>query len=166
MKQFHIFFPLEVILSDFPEEPRYVVTEPSAAPFADNTERVGVPVIRFSDASSTSHRTVMEALVRYSRDAPAIISRKWQQATEALSHARSNEAIELAGLAFDVLHQIVEKIGGLSSSTPLLKRYPLSKRFALSLMRFPSTFESEESLTIEVRRTRCEMFFPCCNGVS
>ena len=107
MKQFHIFFLWEEIPSDLPEGPRHVVTEASAAPIIDNTERAGVPgnhvqMIRFSDASSTSYRTIMEALVRYSRDAPAVISRRWQQATEALSRARSNEAIELAGLAFDV----------------------------------------------------------------
>ena len=107
MKQFHIFFLWEEIPSNLTEGLRYVVAETSAAPIVDNTERAGVPanhaqMIRFSDASSTSYRTIMEALVRYSRDAPPIISRRWQQAIDALSRARSNEAIELAGLAFDV----------------------------------------------------------------
>ena len=107
MKQFHIFFFWEEIPSDLAGNVEYVVTETSAAPMVDNTERAGisanhVQMIRFSDVHSSSYRTVIEALLRYSRDAPAIISRRWHQATEALARARSNEALELAGIAFDV----------------------------------------------------------------
>ena len=107
MKQFHIFFFWEEVQSDLGGRMGYMVTEASAAPIVDNTERAGVPanhvqMIRFSDVCSSSYRTVIEALVRYSRDAPAVISRRWHQATEALARARSNEAFELAGLVFDV----------------------------------------------------------------
>lgn len=107
MKQFHIFFFWEEIPTILAGGTRYVVAEASAAPMMDNTERAGIPtnhaqMIRFSDASSSSYRTIIEALVRYSRDAPLIISRRWQQAMEALARARSNEAVELAGLAFDM----------------------------------------------------------------
>lgn len=107
MKQFHIFFFWEEIPSELAGRTGYVVNEASAAPMVDNTERAGIPanhvqMVRFSDVHSSSYRTVIEALVRYSRDAPTVILRRWEQAMEALARIRSNEAFELSGLAFDV----------------------------------------------------------------
>lgn len=106
MKQFHVFFFWEELESDFGDRIGYVVDENSAAPIMDNTERAGIhanhaQMVRFSHTRSSSYRTVAEALVRYCRDAPSIIARRWQQATEALTRARSNEAQELAGVAFN-----------------------------------------------------------------
>ena len=107
MKQFHIFFFWEEVPSDLDGKKCYVVTEASAAPMVDNTERAGIPtthaqMVQFSDAHMSSYRTVIEALIRYSRDAPSVVKRRWLQATEARARARSNEAYELAGVAFDV----------------------------------------------------------------
>lgn len=107
MKQFHIFFFWEELPSDLAGGPGYLVAESSAAPIVDNTERAGIPanhvqMVRFCDARSSSYRTIIEALARYSRDAPMVISRRWQQAMDALARARSNEAFELANVAFDV----------------------------------------------------------------
>lgn len=107
MKQFRIFFFWEEMVTDFVSRKGYVVDETSAAPILDNTERAGVyanhaQMIRFSHPQDSSYRTVIEALVRYSRDAPSTISRRWLQAKETLARARSNEAFELVGTAFDV----------------------------------------------------------------
>lgn len=107
MKQFRIFFFWEEVEMDLCNQKGYVVDETSAAPIIDNTERAGIyanhaEMVRFSDRQTSSYRTVVEALVRYCRHAPSTISRRWQQSKEALARARSNEAFELVGTAFDV----------------------------------------------------------------
>jgi len=109
MKQFHVFFLWEEFESHIQNRKGYVVDEFSAAPIIDNTERAGIAashaqMVRFSDRSASSYRTVIEALRRYCRYAPPVIFRRWQQAAESLSRAWSNEAFELAGTAFDVHH--------------------------------------------------------------
>jgi hypothetical protein len=107
MKQFHIFFFWEELQSEFPDGMRFVVEEHSAAPIIGNTERSGIhsthsEMIRFSTKNSSSYRTVIEALVRYSRNAPSVIASRQKQAALALAQARSQEALELTGTAFNV----------------------------------------------------------------
>ena len=107
MKQFHIFYFWEQFESQFPHGQGYVVKESSAAPIIDNTERAGIAanhaqMVKFSDKSVSSYRTVIEALGRYCRYSPPLISRRWHQATESIHRAWSNEAFELTGTAFDV----------------------------------------------------------------
>ena len=109
MKQFHIFFFWEEIESEMEIRRGFVVEEASAAPIIDNTERAGiaashVQMVRFANRRDSSYRTAIEALVRYCRHAPSIISRRWTQAEESLSRVWSNEAFELTGTAFDVHH--------------------------------------------------------------
>ena len=107
MKQFHIFFFWEELESGEGNRRGYIVEESSAAPLVDNTERSGIhashcEMIRFSDRNMSSYRTVVEALVRYCRKAPSIISRRWKKAIEMLARTRTDEAFELAGVAFDI----------------------------------------------------------------
>lgn len=107
IKHFHIFFFWEEIESEMVGRKGYVVEETSAAPIIDNTERAGIDanhaqLVQFSSSNTSSYRTVIEALVRYCRHAPPVISRRWQQAVETLKQAWSNEAFELAGTAFDI----------------------------------------------------------------
>ena len=107
MKQFHIFFFWEELESGEGNRKRYIVEESSAAPLVDNTERSGIhashsEMVRFSDRTTSSYRTVVEALVRYCRSAPPTISRRWEKARETFARARSDEAFELTGVAFDV----------------------------------------------------------------
>ena len=107
MKQFHIFFFWEELESGEGNRRGYIVEESSAAPLVDNTERSGIhashsEMIRFSDRNTSSYRTVVEALVRYCRSAPSIISRRWGKAMETFARARSDEAFELTGVAFDI----------------------------------------------------------------
>jgi hypothetical protein len=106
MKQFHIFFFWEEVQTNFGNRTGLVVKESSAAPILDNTERSGIDathsrMVKFSKTNSSSYRTVIAALTRYCREAPKLIARRWEMALAALARTRSNEAFELAGLAFD-----------------------------------------------------------------
>ena len=107
MKQFHIFFLWEELETDMAGRKGYIVEESSAAPIIDQTERAGIhanhaQMIRFSNTKCSSYRTVIEALRRYCHSAPSVIARRWQYTIQSLALARSGEASELAGTAFDV----------------------------------------------------------------
>ncbi|CZR56280.1 uncharacterized protein PAC_06168 [Phialocephala subalpina] len=107
MKQLHIFFFWEEVQSSFGHRSGFIVEESSAAPILDNTERSGIDathsrMVKFSKTNSSSYRTIIAALTRYCREAPRVIARRWEVALAALARARSNEAFELAGLAFDI----------------------------------------------------------------
>ena len=76
-----------------------IVDETSAAPILDNTERSGLRashslMCKFS-GQSAGYRTIAAALIRYAREAPAVISQRWTQAGEMLKVQRANEAVEL-----------------------------------------------------------------------
>ena len=107
MKQFRMFFLWEEEETKSACRKGYVVEESSAAPILDHTERAGIhanhaQMVQFSNTETSSYRTVLEALRRYCHSAPSVIARRWQHATESLALARSGEAFELAGTAFDV----------------------------------------------------------------
>lgn len=77
-----------------------IVDESSAAPILDNTERSGIDadhqhMCKFADRSSMGYRTVAEALLRYSREAPPLIAKRSREAREMINHLRSHEAAEL-----------------------------------------------------------------------
>jgi len=78
-----------------------VVDESSAAPMIDNIERSGIPashseMCKFDSSSSPGYQVAVAALRRYSRDAPASIRHRWEQAHAMLRKLRGNEAKELA----------------------------------------------------------------------
>lgn len=107
MKKFRIFFLWEEIQTDVGGRKSYIVDESSAAPILDQTERAGIHadhayMIRFTERKTSSYRTVVEAIKRYCREAPSCIAQRWGHANDALSRALSNEASEIAGVAFDV----------------------------------------------------------------
>jgi hypothetical protein len=107
IKQFHIFFFWEELPSRGKDKVGFVVEEHSAAPIIDNTERSGIyathlQMIQFPTINSPGYRTVIEALARYCYDAPPIIARRQDHAAAALANARSCEALELIGTAFNV----------------------------------------------------------------
>lgn len=77
-----------------------MVEESSAAPILDNTERAGLPydhasMCKFESRTSTGYRIVVAALIRYSKEAPEVISRRWKYAADMLQSKRSQEADEL-----------------------------------------------------------------------
>ena len=117
MKDFHIFFfweqektnmgvtqdyvrPPSVRLETFDADTWQVVEESSAAPILDDTERAGLPydhrnMCKFESRTSTGYRLVVAALIRYSKEAPEVISRRWEHAIDMLKSKRSQEADEL-----------------------------------------------------------------------
>ncbi|MCJ1403613.1 hypothetical protein MMC11_006836 [Xylographa trunciseda] len=100
MKNFHIFFFWEQVKTSMGPTQDYVVEESSAAPILDNTERAGLPndhvhMCKFESQTSPGYRLVVAALIRYSKEAPEVVSRRWKHAVEMLNSKRSQEAEEL-----------------------------------------------------------------------
>ncbi|ORY14148.1 ribonuclease-like protein p/mrp subunit [Clohesyomyces aquaticus] len=100
MKNFRVYFFWEQLKTDLGATIAYIVEEHSAAPILDNTERAGLPyghrdMVKFESRSSPGYRLVVAALIRYSKEAPELISMRWVQATEMLRAKRQNEAAEL-----------------------------------------------------------------------
>lgn len=105
VKQFHVFFFWEQTKTQFKYESSYVVREDSAAPLWDDTERSAIranhsQMCKFNSENSSEYRTILDALLRYSRVAQASIAARWQNAEKYLATQRSIEATELVG--FDV----------------------------------------------------------------
>lgn len=117
MKDFHIFFFWEQEKTNMGVTQDYVrpysslkvtvnanicqvVEESSAAPILDNTERAGLPydhrnMCKFESRNSPGYRLVVAALMRYSKEAPEVVSRRWKHAVDMLKSKRSQEAHEL-----------------------------------------------------------------------
>lgn len=94
----HSTLPLVALWSE--SDPLQIVEENSAAPILDNTERAGLPyghsgMVKFESRSSPGYRLVVAALIRYSKEAPDLVSSRWLHATEMLKTKRQNEAAEL-----------------------------------------------------------------------
>ena len=74
--------------------------ENSAAPILDVTVRAGLSyehrdMAKFESRSSPGYRLVAAALIRYSKEAPNIVSMRWVQAEKMFKLKRENEAAEL-----------------------------------------------------------------------
>lgn len=117
MKDFHIFFFWEQeqtsmgvtqdyvrrcssLKRDLNADVWQVVEESSAAPTLDNTERAGLPydqrnMCKFESRTSFGYRLVVAALMRYSKEAPEVVPRRWKHAVDMLNSKRSQEADEL-----------------------------------------------------------------------
>ncbi|KAF2787873.1 ribonuclease-like protein p/mrp subunit [Melanomma pulvis-pyrius CBS 109.77] len=100
MKNFRVYFFWEQEKTDLGASLAYIVEENSAAPILDDTERAGLPyehrdMAKFESRSSPGYRLVAAALIRYSKEAPDMVSMRWVQATEMLKSKRQNEAAEL-----------------------------------------------------------------------
>ncbi|KAK2736911.1 hypothetical protein FQN57_000514 [Myotisia sp. PD_48] len=105
-EKFHIYFFWETVRTDFGNHEDFVVPSSSAAPVMDNTECAGIHathehMVKLSE-SNRSYRTVVAALRRYSQSAPNIIRQRWKQQAEDILRARSIEALEIAGISFDI----------------------------------------------------------------
>ncbi|KAI0450500.1 ribonuclease-like protein p/mrp subunit [Xylaria acuta] len=96
MKDLRVYFFWEQEKTDLGYKFDYVVTEASAAPILDNTDRAGLradhrAMCRFASRNAPGYRLVASSLVRYSRDAPQAISRKWHMEKEMLRSLRQQE---------------------------------------------------------------------------
>lgn len=50
---------------------------------------------KFESRTSPGYRLVVAALLRYSKEAPEVVSRRWKHAVDMLNSKRSQEADEL-----------------------------------------------------------------------
>ncbi|KAI0868248.1 ribonuclease-like protein p/mrp subunit [Hypoxylon argillaceum] len=96
MKDLRVYFFWEQEKTDLGYKLDYVVTENSAAPILDNTERAGLRadhrnMCKFASRNAPGYRLVASSLVRYSRDAPQAISRRWRNENEMRRSLRQQE---------------------------------------------------------------------------
>lgn len=101
MRHFNIFFFWEQERTKLPGKftRKYVMNSESAAPDHDTTERAGIAashsnMVKFDDASSSGFRTVVEAIIRYCRDASASIQLRHEHAVNYLSEERRVELLQ------------------------------------------------------------------------
>ncbi|KAI0195452.1 ribonuclease-like protein p/mrp subunit [Astrocystis sublimbata] len=100
MKDLSIFFFWEQEKTDLRYKYDYVVTESSAAPILDNTERSGLradhrSMCTFASRNAPGYRLVAPCLIRYSRNAPQAIDRKWRVEEENRGALRQQEMRDL-----------------------------------------------------------------------
>ncbi|MCJ1384414.1 hypothetical protein MMC17_007530 [Xylographa soralifera] len=105
MKQFHIYFFWETAPTVIGVHKSFIVSEDSAAPILDDTERSGInathsQMCRFGSVASPGFSIVLAALLRYTKESHATIRHRWMEARKFLATQRTNEASELVG--FDV----------------------------------------------------------------
>lgn len=104
-KQFHLYFFWEGLRTRLGSFTDFVVSEDSAAPIWDNTERSSIyatysQMCKFESIRSPGCKIVLSTIQRYARDAPNTIEKRWEAARKFLAKQRSNEAEELLG--FDI----------------------------------------------------------------
>ncbi|KAI0854678.1 ribonuclease-like protein p/mrp subunit [Xylaria cubensis] len=96
MKDLRVYFFWEQDKTDLGYKLDYVVTETSAAPILDNTDRAGLRadhrgMCRFASRNAPGYKLVASSLLRYSRDAPQAISRRWRIEKDMLRSLRQQE---------------------------------------------------------------------------
>lgn len=126
MTNFRIFFFWEQEKTNLKYTREYIVDEASAAPILDNTERCGLEgdhrgMCKFGSSSSQGFRTTVEALRRYSREAPQVIEGRWIKAGGMLSSNRRHEAMEMLNgmqpyAARDFVQDALKRAEGLASA--------------------------------------------------
>jgi hypothetical protein len=77
-----------------------VVTESSAAPIFDNTDRAGLRadhrnICRFASRNAPGYKLVASTLLRYSRHAPRAVSRRWRTEKDMVRSLRRQELEDL-----------------------------------------------------------------------
>ncbi|KAF9891079.1 hypothetical protein FE257_005014 [Aspergillus nanangensis] len=100
MGRFHIYYFHETLATDVKGGREMIVDESSAAPQAEGVERMGIEadhrhMCKFEDDASPGYEAVAEALLRYSREAPDLIARRWLDENEERKRKRIAKAEEL-----------------------------------------------------------------------
>ncbi|PYH77280.1 catalytic protein [Aspergillus uvarum CBS 121591] len=100
--RFHIYFFHETLSSDVKGTRELIVDESSAAPYMEGVERMGIEadhshMCKFDDEGSPGYEAVAEALLRYSRDAPATIHERWIEEGKARRLMKETIAREMFG---------------------------------------------------------------------
>ncbi|KAE8371208.1 lipa and NB-ARC domain protein [Aspergillus bertholletiae] len=100
MSRFHIYFFHETLSTDVKGTRELIVDESSAAPYAEGVERMGIEadhrhMCKFEDDNAPGYEAVAEALLRYSRDAPATILDRWTEEEQTRRAATQNKLKDL-----------------------------------------------------------------------
>jgi hypothetical protein len=99
MKNYCIYFFWEQEQTSLKYGKDYIVTEASAAPVYDDTERAGIAadhsqMVKFDSNRSSGFRVVAAALDKYCEEAPEAIRRRYAAAEHILLQERRREAAE------------------------------------------------------------------------
>ncbi|OJJ51568.1 hypothetical protein ASPZODRAFT_55113 [Penicilliopsis zonata CBS 506.65] len=100
ISRFHIYFFHETRSTDLKGIREIIVDESSAAPYLDGVERMGIEadhshMCKFQDENAPGFEAVAEALLRYSREAPARISERWVDERKVRLLERQSKANEV-----------------------------------------------------------------------
>lgn len=100
MGRFHIYFFHETKPMDIGTSRIMIVDSASAAPDFEGVERMGIEanhsdICKFEDETAQGYEAVAEAILRYSRDAPATITWRWME-------ERKRRQVELAAKAIEI----------------------------------------------------------------
>lgn len=98
--RFHIYFFHETKPLDMKGGREFIVDEASAAPDIEGAERMGIEadhssMVKFEDDSSPGFEAVAEAIIRYSREAPAVIAGRWVEEKAHVQLQNRSKADEL-----------------------------------------------------------------------
>lgn len=100
MGRFHIYFFHETRSTDVHGTREVIVDEHSAAPYMDGVERAGIEadhshMCKFDDENSAGYEVVAEAILRYSRQAPAVIRDRWVEERNVRTQVKKAKAREI-----------------------------------------------------------------------
>ena len=155
VKQFNIYFFWESKPTQLGDIYDYVVSQESAAPTWDRSERCGInathsQMCNFNSDTSPGFITVKAALKRYGSECHCIINMRWNIARRFLETQRSIEATELVG--FDV-HQSNKPFTYLNSPKYKRKDSKLENRYYHVPHSVSTIYTGWESVTKEIQRS-------------
>lgn len=100
MGRFHIYFFHETRSTDVRGTREVIVDEHSAAPYMEGVERAGIEadhshMCKFDDDNAAGYEVVAEAILRYSRQAPSVITERWAEEKKARTQEKKAKAREI-----------------------------------------------------------------------
>ncbi|OQE05898.1 hypothetical protein PENVUL_c021G02885 [Penicillium vulpinum] len=106
MGRFHIYFFHETRSTDMHGTREVIVDEHSAAPYMEGVERAGIEadhshMCKFDDDNAAGYEVVAEAILRYSRQAPAVITDRWMEERKARTQEKKAKAREIYDARID-----------------------------------------------------------------
>ncbi|KAJ5452120.1 hypothetical protein N7445_000303 [Penicillium cf. griseofulvum] len=106
MGRFHIYFFHETQSTDMHGTREVIVDEHSAAPYMEGVERAGIEadhshMCKFDDDNAAGYEVVAEAILRYSRQAPAVITDRWVEEKNTRTQEKKAKAREIYDARID-----------------------------------------------------------------
>ncbi|CAI7618959.1 unnamed protein product [Penicillium glandicola] len=104
--RFHIYFFHETRSTDMHGTREVIVDEHSAAPYMEGVERAGIEadhshMCKFDDDNAAGYEVVAEAILRYSRQAPVVITDRWVEEKNARTQEKKAKAREIYDARID-----------------------------------------------------------------